>query len=367
MFENLLNETVMRNLTETPLQSEYLTKEQKIEYRKQLNRVIGIGKKDSRKNHCLYCGKECSSFCNSHSVPAFLLRNISENGYLYTSNKILKIPIYDDEKGVNNTGTFHLLCRQCDSEIFADYEEPTNYEGDLSSKMIAQIAMKNYLKYISKRLIESSIYDHMIKELKGPKHIYKQRKIVNALDLKEYVEGYKKAKRVAKKGWKGDYYVFCDITLDYVVPVTFQSNVTLTIDFNGELINNIYNMSEKYKTQVLHICVFPLENRTRVFMFIDSKHKRYRRFCKQFNNLDLEDKLKAINYIIFAYSEEVFINKCISEDVLNDENMRRTVGKTLDIMSTNPITDTETIVRDEYNFARMSDIPNLLSRDYRLN
>ena len=37
-------------------------------------------------------------------------------------NTILNIPLLKDDKGINEAGTFHLICRDCDSKIFQDYE-----------------------------------------------------------------------------------------------------------------------------------------------------------------------------------------------------------------------------------------------------
>ena len=34
----------------------------------------------AKRNSCPICGKDCTSFCSSHSVPRFVLHNIAENG-----------------------------------------------------------------------------------------------------------------------------------------------------------------------------------------------------------------------------------------------------------------------------------------------
>lgn len=48
----------------------------------------------------------------------------------------------DTENGVNKAGTFHLICNDCDSKIFSDYENPDNYSNQPTQKMIAQMALK---------------------------------------------------------------------------------------------------------------------------------------------------------------------------------------------------------------------------------
>lgn len=69
----------------------------------------------------------------------------------------------DDEKGIREAGTFQLICRECDSVIFQEYENEDNYKKEPNGMMLAQIAMKNYLKAISKRLNELEIPNASIK------------------------------------------------------------------------------------------------------------------------------------------------------------------------------------------------------------
>ena len=255
----------------------------KIEFRKQLGKLLNKSRQDAKGEECYYCGKKCSSFCNSHSIPSFFLRNIAIEGDVYSNNKLVNLPLLDDDKGVNKSGTFQLICRECDSKIFSDYENPDNYEDVPSAKMIAQIAMKNYLKSISKRKFEIALYNNMYSSLGLSTEIYNQKQAINNLDLQEYIEEFNRAKRIEKKGWENEYYLFYYQKLDYVVPVAFQSNVALLIDFEGATINDIYNTSPDYHIKAVHICVFPLEKSSVIMMFIDSKDKRYRPFST--NNL----------------------------------------------------------------------------------
>lgn len=44
-----------------------------------------------------------------------------------TLNTLVDNPLMDTEKGVEEAGTFHLICNECDSKIFSDYENPDNY------------------------------------------------------------------------------------------------------------------------------------------------------------------------------------------------------------------------------------------------
>lgn len=161
MFNSYEKFTQMLNLgTDSEMESSTMT-EKKVEFRKTLGKLQNKSRQDAKNDECFYCGEKCSSFCNSHSIPAFFLRNIAVKGVIYSNNKLVNLPLLDEDKGVNQSGTFQLICRDCDSKIFSDYENPENYENLPSSKMIAQIAMKNYLKSIGKRKFEIALYDNM--------------------------------------------------------------------------------------------------------------------------------------------------------------------------------------------------------------
>ena len=327
-------------------------KDNKIEFKKSIGKLLSKSRKDAKREDCFYCGNKCDGFCNSHSIPAFLLRNIAVEGVVYTNNKLVRMPLLDDDKGVNQSGTFQLICRKCDSKIFSDYENPDNYKDVPTPKMIAQIAMKNYLKSISKRIFEVAMFDNAKADLGLPSAFYEQKQSVNNLDLKEYIEGFKRAKKVDEKGWENEYYLFYHQKLDYVVPIAFQSEITLLIDLEGNIINDIYNISSDYQVKSVHICVFPLEESSIIMMFIDSKDKRYRKFYKQFKQLSHEDKLAVINYIIFSFSEDVYINKDVNNQVMDDERLMDASRKTLDVISSKPIENAKQIASESFDFNR---------------
>lgn len=77
-----------------------------IEFRKQFNEIYRRAQKQSKLEYCLCCGKNVTSFCNSHTLPRFILKSISDNGMVYTSNNYFKMPLTGIESGLNNSGTF---------------------------------------------------------------------------------------------------------------------------------------------------------------------------------------------------------------------------------------------------------------------
>jgi len=337
----------------------------KIDFNKFLSQLSGKSRSDSKPSHCLYCEEENNKFCNSHSVPASFLRNIAVDGKVYTTNVILDLPILETEKGVNNSGTFQIICRKCDSEIFKEYENVRNYDETPSNKMLAQIAMKNHLRNIGKRRFEISLYKNMIEAItkKADKRYvqmyFSEMLSVSRIDLLEYVRDFKRAKKAIEKGWDNEYYLFFYHKLEYVVPIAFQGEVCINFDFCGNAINEVYVKSKSYKLHSLHISIFPMASYSIIMMFINKNSNRLRQFYKQFNSLELHDKLSAINYIIFSLSEDVFMSKSIHDKFIEDEALKKIAGLTTIQFADSPIKDHD-LLKTTFDLSDRHNIQNFL-------
>lgn len=336
-----------------------------VEYRKTINDLISDGRKLTKGTSCMVCKKEVKGFCNSHSLPAFCLKNIAENGQVYGVNVFIGFSLLNIDKGVKQAGTFKCICRECDSKIFYEYENPDNYINSPTPKMITQIAMKDYLRQIGKKLEENGMYQIALKQIDNKKSVINHRLDINEIDMEEHKAGFKKAKRRLEKNWENEYYMFYNEKLEYLSPIAFQGTVSLVVDFQGNVVNNIYNMDVKYHTQDLHICIFPLKSTTEIIMFIDSESKRYRKFIKQFKQLSDGDKLAAINYIIFLYSEDVFISKKVSKIIIEDEKLINATRQICDAMML-PGADVLEEARSVYDLNRFNEIPNLLGEEFKI-
>ena len=337
-----------------------------LSYKKQISRINKEARKAAKRDTCYICDKPVTSFCNSHSIPRFCLKNIASNGEVLTLNAIVDMPIMDTSKGVEEAGTFHLICNKCDSTKFSDYENPDNYINEPTSKMIAQMAMKNALQYISKRLFEIELYN--ITESMNPvAEIFTQaKKEASKLDIKEFNDSYKKAKKAIEKNYENDYYVCYYEKLNYVVPIAFQSCIAMVVDFEGNIINNIYNKSPKYKIQNIHISILPLKSETVILMFIEDGDTRYRQFYKQFNKLSLDDKLATLTYIIFLYSEEIYFSKSIEKEVVDSQALCKAGSTSQDMLLSTPFVDSLSIIKEIHSLDKRHQIPNLLSEKYKI-
>lgn len=342
-----------------------LPEEIKIEVNKRMGKMIKEAGKRAKNDKCYYCKKQVSSFCNSHNVPAFCLRNIGIDGEVYYSNTLINVPYLKDSSGINASGTFHLICKECDNTIFQEYENPDIYTlSPPSSKILAEIAMKGYLKLIYKRKLEKALYDVQEEEFPFMKSYLDYQRNINNLDSKNYIRNYEKAQRLSKKDNNDGYYLLFYKLLDYVTPIAFQCPVALAVDFNGDIVNDIYNLNPSYKLEDLQICVFPLEKQTAVIMFIDNDVKRYKNFYRQFNKLDETDQLGVINYIIFMYSEDYFFckelkNKC-------DLNVIKETARLTPNLWKAPSEDAQKLLGEKYNLTNWTSFPNFLSKDFHI-
>lgn len=154
--------------------------------------------------------------------------------------------------------------------------------------------------------------------------------------------------------------------LDYVVPIAFQDGIGLISDFRNEIVNDIFNYSQKYKIQILHLCVFPLKDKSVIIMFIKDGCSRYRDFYKDFKKLNLEDKLRCITYIMFAYSEDIFFSKKL-EETIKKNNMLSLLASQTSVVGARPFVDKTSIAISGFSLDKRQSIPNLLSAKFKIN
>ena len=339
-------------------------REQKIPIDKNISRMFKKVRAQAKEEHCAVCGKPCSSFCNSHSVPQFVLENIAENGIVMRPLQG-ELPIMGRNTGIKKAGTFHIICHDCDNTMFSDYENPDAYRCAPSGKMLAQLAAKDNLLMIDNRRKEIKLYDLLERRFENfcsPG----SGESIEEIDLREYQNGLRYALRSLDKEDSGRYNLCYFRILDHVVPYATQTGIALIVDLEGAMINNIYNFSEDYKEEYLHVAVFPLREKSAIIIFVERENKRYRKFIKQLKKLDANDQLAVINYMIFCYTENIFLNPTTYEAINHDSGFQDACKKTA--VAASPITKPNPLERaiECYDFSKRKNMPNLLSGDYAL-
>lgn len=276
-----------------------------IQSRKNFSQIMNESKRRAKRQECFWCGEKITRFCNSHSVPEFILKNIDCNGKLDCFNTIINLPFINIEKGRNEAGTFKLLCRECDGQIFQDYEDENKLRNIPPNRMLAEIAVKNDLVMLNKRFIEQELYGLL--EEKKPTISFSQTKEAIDLDKKDFLYDYERAKKAVKTNEEDSFELIVWKELDYVIPIAFQGSITLYGDLEGNLVTDLYDKSEDVFVPHFHICFFPLSNSSVVFAFYNKEDHEYDRFAEQLKSLDEDKMLITLSYIVFAYNEEIYI------------------------------------------------------------
>lgn len=339
----------------------------KIELNKKMSRLFSEARKNAKQETCYICHKQCSSFCNSHSVPQFCLKQISANGKVYFSGMQGAVPFMGTDSGIKEAGTFQIICRECDSTLFQDYENADAYDALPTGKMLAEIAMKNYLQLISKRLHEKNLYNLTSKKYAERSSFLRDQQKIISLDLDQYTKACERAKVASLKNHDDWYHLCYYKKLDYVVPLAMQSAVTLICDFEDNILNNIYNMSSDYNPKDIHIAIFPLKKASVILLFVDSREKKYRKFYRQLNMLTSDDQLAAINYIVHSYCENIFLSKGIEKNILEDSNFLDVCQKSSVAASSRLFDNPIQAAVQEFSLNNRHKIPNLLSKQYALS
>ncbi len=281
-----------------------------IEARKQYSKIINKSKQQAKKSECLWCGKKITRFCNSHSVPQCVLRNIDTDGKIDYFNSMLELPLINSDKGINEAGTFKLLCRECDGKIFQDYENLGALCDKPSEAMLEEIAMKNILMILNKRYFEIQLFKNMKSEF-NMTYPYEVKQEANSLDERDFWWDFIRIKEMInlKDDKKRKFKLFYWRKLEYIIPIAFQGLVTLYGDLEGNMVTDIYNTSEDLIVQHMHVCMFPLEKCSVVFAFYHEDDKEYDSFANQFSKLDEDEKLIVMSYIVYEYCEDMLFAK----------------------------------------------------------
>lgn len=339
------------------------------EMNKRFNEIIRRSHENSKLDYCLCCGKKVTSFCNSHSIPECILKNISNKGMLYTSNKLFEAPFVKNEKGLNNSGTFKRICRECDNNIFKDYEDLNKIIQEPRKKMMAQIDLKNTIRMYDKRLNEIEYYKILSSMcLDKEKAIdILQRQVINSMDLSEIKTEFNTDLKILSGQSSDGFELIYWEKLEHVTPIAFQGHIALQGDLRGNVINDLYSSSSSYIIENINVCVFPLEDSTIVMLFISKKNKKYKNFIRQFKQLKRTEKLNLISFIIFNYSEDFFLSEKISDDILKGDIVKLVTKNTTNILALDEkmICELKKIKINE--LMHYKSFPNILDSKYAIN
>lgn len=334
-------------------------------FNKKFSMYKHAGEQKAKPENCMLCGKKTVSFCNSHSIPQFCLKNITREGKTKTLNQAIGIDFMPYEVGLNRTGTFKLICKKCDGTFFADYERADYYYEDksLNNTLLASVATKVCLleKYKARQQVGmlEEVPESTNFNLSNMGSIRKQDEKEDDIQLNYAL--------AAIRGVNNGYKLFIDHYLPYTAPVAFQGQLNLVCDYEGRVINDIFNFSPSYRIEPLYVCVFPLGSGTRVFVFSRSDgFARYARFYRWLNSLSRRKCLDILLKLIIAYTEEEYFCPDLPDSIFQDpgfkklacmSNLNLVLDSDLSVLTTKGIIS-------QFKISNFPDIPELMSRNY---
>lgn len=316
---------------------------------------------------CLLCGKDVKGFCNSHSIPAFCLKNIATDGKLYTFNSIIEVEILPSESGVNKSGVFYAVCRDCDSSFFQDYENEQNYLSSVSPKMLWEIEIKNLLRSYHARIKNGLLARRVGEDVHSEK-----KQMVNQIANVELLSAILSIKQYSQLRQNQNIQALYDVIyfkkLNYIVPIAFQDSVSLFADCQGNVVNNLYKFGSKI--QNLNICIFPMKQSSVLLMFTQKRNSNYKKFKKQIQFLDDDSIQKLMLQIMFLYSENFFYSKKM-EDILKKDSIVNKLSETTTIIENSKTNNQESYfylaqALEAYSLKNFMSMTNYLSKEYQV-
>lgn len=130
-----------------------------IEVRKKVNKMLSEARKKAKPPKCILCGKEQSSFCNSHSVPQMCLRPIADREKFEKLNNYYMEVILSDGTSLN-------LYKAIEDVMYGLYlhADPDKIERLLkTNKNVYLMAVKEYITVLEGIVVDTynSIADKM--------------------------------------------------------------------------------------------------------------------------------------------------------------------------------------------------------------
>lgn len=335
-----------------------------VEIRKKMNKEISRARHNAKPGKCILCGKPQTSFCNSHSIPKLSLKNIAENGKVLHASALMGIDVLDIEKGVNNSGTFHFICNNCDGTFFQDYENEQNLKSYPTDKMLAEIAVKNFLLQLSKRTQEKELDKESQREINVYINLEDLAEITD-LDIRDFNEEIQFHKGIVNNNLSGGYQILFWKVVPYKVPIAFQSAIALTKDLEGNEINDVFDTSDNVRMQFMHLVVLPLKTESVILAFYHKRDRLYRKLRHQINSSSYQKILQFLNYLIFAYTENYFISKIIQTAIETDEKLSLLAQENNGKPNLGFL-DSDNGFGIGYQPVNMDEIPNFLSAEWAL-
>ena len=335
-----------------------------VEIRKLIKQMLYDSRNRARVSECRLCGQKTEGFCNSHTVPQFILKELAQNGKVLQASLFFGIEHVDIEKGISNSGTFHIICRNCDNSRFTAYENEQALLNKPSEKMLAQIELKNTLMQLSKRREEVELYKILYdRGLIEGKEVLDE---MHRLDIRDYNKVIDDAVAFIENPQDGQYRLILREVLPYKAPIAVQTPIALHRDMYDNIVNDVYDMSPLVKSEDMHLCIFPLKNQSIILLFYNTKNKKYERFEQRFKRMKTDVQLQYLNYLVFKYTENYYASLNLKNEVSKNENLRALCNEVYDSTRFGYFSLAELLMPKPPRGIKPYEIPNFLKPNFAL-
>lgn len=158
--------------------------------------------------------------------------------------------------------------------------------------------------------------------------------------------------------------------------MALQDNAIISFGFQGEKLASTFDFPSFDYADDIHFCIYPLENKSIIMLFCAHDLNLYDNFFDTLKIQNENEQLSIINFLVFAYFEEVFISKNLDESILKNDNLKKISQEQL-LVSANPyfasnLTNTEyknycwNALENNFSIENHSKIPNLLDAKYKI-
>ena len=307
-------------------------KEIDIEFNRRFNAFKHKADQMGMLGHCRLCGARLTGRANSHSVPRMILQNVEADGELIQPTAVIDQGIKlgpfgrSNRFGLNNAGTFHLICHACDKNYFADYEMPEYWEwvakeGSrvLSDKILAEIYLKSALRERYKKEFGKN-FDALINAFFAqngdPRHIITTS---DELSVREDDALIDKCQKIIDENKPDQFEVFYFDVLDHSSNIAAQALLAIHKTPTNEIINRVFNLDPNYRIVLTEMVVFPLKDKTICFCYcLKQDVSRLLPFIRYMQGLSQTAQRKLFQATLFAFTEEVYASQEVVDEIAND-------------------------------------------------
>lgn len=317
-----------------------------IDINKKMNKIKKEANQYTKGTKCVLCGKECTSFCNSHTIPRFVIKNISRDGKVYIPSMAiedieleLRLKIFQANPGIKETLIFESICRECDNNVFSCVENEEILEKEFDGKVLNLYALKillhaEYIKIKNANMVNVAGAKQNMSDIAN---LISMPWIFDVFEATKEIEEYKSA---MKNGTYIRHKVIVDKILNRKTNFCCTTEITLPFSYEGKIINDLCN-EESYATRFggIYLLVLPMKSeQTRVVMYYRRKYSNYDTVKEEFAKMTSEEQLQAISNILLIYTEEFVYNDSILNkikqakdiieyDTVNDPNPENYISK----------------------------------------